>query len=51
MEQDRQHLLGIERLVLETISFNFTVTIPFPYVIKACKKLGGKRSLTSEYRY
>ena len=41
VEQDRQRLLAIERLVLETVCFNFTVRMPFPYVIKMGKALGG----------
>ncbi|KAH8109802.1 cyclin-like protein [Phellopilus nigrolimitatus] len=46
VEQDRQHLLGIERLVLETICFNFTVRMPFPYVIKISRSLGASKKLT-----
>ena len=41
VESDRQHLLAIERLILETICFNFTARMPFPYVIKFGKKLQG----------
>ena len=41
VENDRRRLLAIERLVLETICFNFTVRMPFPYVIKFGKLLGG----------
>lgn len=41
VEQDRQHLLAIERLILETICFNFTSKMSFPYVIKAGKAFGG----------
>ncbi|KAJ3514142.1 hypothetical protein NLJ89_g2551 [Agrocybe chaxingu] len=39
VENDRQRLLAIERLILETICFNFTARIPFPYVIKLGKEL------------
>ena len=45
VEQDRQHLLGIERLVLETVCFNFTVRMPFPYVIKIGRALKAERKL------
>lgn len=41
VEQDRQRLLAIERLVLETICFNFTVRMSFPYVIKFGRALKG----------
>ena len=41
VEQDRQRLLAVERLVLETICFNFTSRMPFPYVIKIGRALGG----------
>jgi CTD kinase subunit beta len=46
LEQDRQHLLAVERLVLETICFNFTVRMPFPYVIKIGRSLGVSKKLT-----
>lgn len=45
LEQDRQHLLGIERLVLETICFNFTVRMAFPYVVKLGRELRASKSL------
>ncbi|PAV16818.1 cyclin [Pyrrhoderma noxium] len=45
VEQDRQNLLGIERLVIETISFNFTVRMPFPYVIKFSRSLNISKKL------
>lgn len=45
VEQDRQRLLAVERLVLETICFNFTSRMPFPYVIKIGRALGGMPSL------
>ena len=41
MENDRQRLLAVERLILETICFNFTARMPFPYVIKLGKQLKG----------
>ena len=41
MEADRQRLLAIERLILETVCFNFTAKLPFPYVIKLGKELKG----------
>jgi len=41
VEADRQRLMAIERLILETICFNFTSKMPFPYVIKAGKELKG----------
>ena len=40
VEQDRQRLLAVERLILETISFNFTSRMPFPYIIKISRALG-----------
>ncbi|THH03295.1 hypothetical protein EW145_g6373 [Phellinidium pouzarii] len=46
VEQDRQHLLGIERLVLETVCFNFTVHMSFPYVIKIGRALNVSKELT-----
>ncbi|KAF5369429.1 hypothetical protein D9758_002796 [Tetrapyrgos nigripes] len=39
VEHDRQRLLAVERLILETICFNFTSRMPFPYVIKIGKAL------------
>ncbi|PPQ69100.1 hypothetical protein CVT25_004597 [Psilocybe cyanescens] len=38
VESDRQRLLAIERLILETICFNFTARMAFPYVIKIGKE-------------
>ncbi|TDL23296.1 cyclin-like protein [Rickenella mellea] len=46
VEQDRQRLLAIERLVLETVCFNFTVKMPFPYVIKIGRALKATKKLT-----
>ena len=46
VEQDRQNLLGIERLILETVCFNFTVRMSFPYVIKIGRALRASKSLT-----
>ncbi|KAF7314439.1 Cyclin N-terminal domain-containing protein [Mycena kentingensis (nom. inval.)] len=46
VEADRQRLLSIERLLLETICFNFTSRMPFPYVIKLGKKLNASKKLT-----
>ena len=40
-EHDRQRLLAVERLILETICFNFTSRMTFPYVIKIGKLLEG----------
>ncbi|KIM56491.1 hypothetical protein SCLCIDRAFT_1220290 [Scleroderma citrinum Foug A] len=45
VEHERQRLLAVERLVLETICFNFTSSLPFPYVIKLGKKLGVSKKL------
>ena len=42
LEQDRLKLLSVERLLLETICFNFKVNMPFSYVVKFAKALGGK---------
>ena len=41
VEHDRQRLLAVERLVLETICFNFTSRMSFPYVIKLGRVFGG----------
>ncbi|THV03914.1 cyclin-like protein [Dendrothele bispora CBS 962.96] len=46
VEHDRQRLLAVERLILETICFNFTSHMPFPYVIKMGKALGATKTLT-----
>jgi hypothetical protein len=45
VEHDRQRLLAVERLLLETVCFNFTCRMPFPYVIKIGRALGGKCSI------
>jgi len=37
----RSRQMAIERLILETICFNFTSKMPFPYVIKVGKDLKG----------
>ncbi|KAF8319756.1 cyclin-like protein [Clavulina sp. PMI_390] len=39
LEADRRKLLAVERLVMETVSFNFRVRMPFPYVIKVARDL------------
>jgi CTD kinase subunit beta len=44
--EDRKRLIVIERLILETICFNFTVQLAFPYVIKFGKELGATKDLT-----
>ena len=41
LESDRQRLLAIERLILETICFNFTSKMPFPLVIKFGRYFNG----------
>ncbi|EIN12726.1 cyclin-like protein [Punctularia strigosozonata HHB-11173 SS5] len=46
VEADRQRLLAVERLILETICFNFTSRMPFPYVIKIGKVLRAPKKLT-----
>ena len=49
VENDRQRILAIERLILETICFNFTARMPFAYVIKIGKEMQGMRfALSSE---
>ncbi|KAI6044276.1 cyclin-like protein [Pisolithus marmoratus] len=45
VEHDRQRVLAIERLILETICFNFTSKMPFPYVIKLGRKVGASKRL------
>ena len=42
---DTEKILGIERLLLEVICFNFTVKVPFPYVIKMGRALRGTVSV------
>ncbi|KAF7985578.1 hypothetical protein HWV62_3859 [Athelia sp. TMB] len=46
VEQDRQRLLAVERLVVETICFNFTSRMSFPYVIKLGRVLKATKKLT-----
>ncbi|KAJ7147048.1 cyclin-like protein [Mycena crocata] len=46
VERDRQQILAIERLLLETVCFNFTSRMPFPYVIKLGKAFGASKKLT-----
>ncbi|EIW79195.1 cyclin-like protein [Coniophora puteana RWD-64-598 SS2] len=45
VEQDRQRLLAVERLILETICFNFTSRMAFPYVIKLGRTLNASKAL------
>ncbi|KAF9245271.1 cyclin-like protein [Melanogaster broomeanus] len=45
VEHDRQRLLAVERLILETICFNFTSKMPFPYAIKLGRKLEASKKL------
>lgn len=44
--EDRKKVIVIERLILETICFNFTVQMAFPYVIKFGKELRATKDLT-----
>ncbi|EPQ54470.1 cyclin-like protein [Gloeophyllum trabeum ATCC 11539] len=46
VENDRQRLLAVERLILEMICFNFTSRLPFPYVIKIGRALRATKKLT-----
>nr|GAT60276.1 predicted protein [Mycena chlorophos] len=46
VERDRQRVLSVERLLLETVCFNFTSRMPFPYVIKLGKAFGASKQLT-----
>ncbi|KAF9021700.1 hypothetical protein BDZ89DRAFT_1071247 [Hymenopellis radicata] len=46
VERDRQRLLAVERLLLETICFNFTSKMAFPYVIKIGRAIGAEKKLT-----
>lgn len=41
VEHDRHRLLAVERLILETICFNFTTRMPFPYLIKIARAING----------
>ncbi|EAU86072.2 hypothetical protein CC1G_07151 [Coprinopsis cinerea okayama7 len=45
VESDRARLLAIERLMLETICFNFTARLPFPYVIKIGRVMKASKKL------
>ncbi|KAL7415299.1 cyclin-like protein [Mrakia frigida] len=45
LEQDRLKLLSIERLLLETVCFNFKVHMPFSYVVKFAKALGASKQV------
>jgi CTD kinase subunit beta len=49
VEADRQRLMAIERLILETICFNFTSKMPFPYVIKVGRCLKGVSLFLSHF--
>lgn len=44
--EDRRRLIAIERLILETICFNFTLKMAFPYLIKFSKEFGATKELT-----
>jgi len=44
--EDRKKVIVIERLILETICFNFTVQMAFSYVIKFGKELRATKDLT-----
>ncbi|GBE85176.1 CTD kinase subunit beta [Sparassis crispa] len=46
VEHDRQRLLAVERLLLETVCFNFTSRMPFPYVIKIGRSFKATKKLT-----
>ncbi|TFL00991.1 cyclin-like protein [Pterulicium gracile] len=46
VEQDRQRLLAVERLMLETVCFNFNSRMCFPYVIKLGKYFGASKETT-----
>ncbi|KAI0714023.1 cyclin-like protein [Cerioporus squamosus] len=46
MEHDRQRLLAIERLIVETICFNFNTRLPFPYVIKISRAFGASKKVS-----
>jgi len=46
VEHDRQRLLAVERLILETVCFNFTSRLPFPYIIKIGRAFGATKKLT-----
>ncbi|CAE6391103.1 unnamed protein product [Rhizoctonia solani] len=45
LEADRHRLISIERLILETICFNFRVRLPFSYVIKMCREFHASKDL------
>ena len=45
----RQRLLAIERLILETICFNFTSKMPFPFAIKFGRYFNGSSLLPARH--
>ncbi|KZT60284.1 cyclin-like protein [Calocera cornea HHB12733] len=46
LDADKLLLVAVERLVLETICFNFKVQTPHSYVIKVARALGASKELT-----
>ncbi|KAI0352651.1 cyclin-like protein, partial [Trametes cingulata] len=46
VENDRQRMLAVEKLMLESICFNFTSRLPFPYVIKISRAFGASKKLS-----
>ncbi|CAL1712899.1 unnamed protein product [Somion occarium] len=46
VESDRERIIGVERLMLETICFNFNSRMPFLYVIKIGRAFGATKKLT-----
>ncbi|KAI0755147.1 cyclin-like protein [Daedaleopsis nitida] len=46
VEHDRQRLLAIERLIVETICFSFTTRLPFPYVIKISRAFSATKKVS-----
>jgi len=46
LDIDKLRLVAVERLVLETMSFNFKVNTPHSYVIKVGRALGASKELT-----
>ncbi|THH27570.1 hypothetical protein EUX98_g6613 [Antrodiella citrinella] len=46
VEHDRQNLLKLERAILETVCFNFTSRMSFPYVIKIGRTFHATKKLT-----
>ncbi|CAG8512727.1 7542_t:CDS:2 [Ambispora leptoticha] len=48
VEEQRKKMVGYERLILESICFDFKVQDPYKYIIKFTKKLGGQKVIAEK---